>query len=96
MGVVVTPGEGPADELSSERQGRGASGSIARFGHAPAVWLFGAALAIARVGNLRRIHLQLQLTELRTEAGIYTYTVYLRVPEEALWERIQKRLVAEP
>eukprot|EP00008_Paramoeba_atlantica_P011607 CAMPEP_0201481252 /NCGR_PEP_ID=MMETSP0151_2-20130828/5539_1 /ASSEMBLY_ACC=CAM_ASM_000257 /TAXON_ID=200890 /ORGANISM="Paramoeba atlantica, Strain 621/1 / CCAP 1560/9" /LENGTH=218 /DNA_ID=CAMNT_0047863351 /DNA_START=90 /DNA_END=746 /DNA_ORIENTATION=- len=30
------------------------------------------------------------------KVGIYTYTVYLRVPDELLWSRILQRLKAEP
>jgi len=38
-----------------------------------------------------------QLQALREEAGIFVYTVYLRVASDnLLWERIQTRLVKEP
>mmetsp|Transcript_31857 Transcript_31857/g.49861 ORF Transcript_31857/g.49861 Transcript_31857/m.49861 type:complete len:221 (-) Transcript_31857:89-751(-) len=37
-----------------------------------------------------------QLNYLREKAGIVVYTVYLKVPQELLWERIQTRLRREP
>tara|TARA_R110002050_G_scaffold143369_1_gene268557 strand:- start:36 stop:437 length:402 start_codon:yes stop_codon:yes gene_type:complete len=49
-----------------------------------------------RNGQLLEPIIREQLNELRTEAGIFTYTVYLRVPSDLLWQRIQQRLLAEP
>jgi len=47
-------------------------------------------------GNLLEPLILEQLKELRESAGIYIYTVYLRVQDDLLWDRIQSRLLLEP
>ena len=47
MSTVLTPGQGPADELPAGHADHAASGSIGRLAGAPGVWLFVVALAVA-------------------------------------------------
>lgn len=49
-----------------------------------------------RDGHLLSPLIAAQLDELREQAGIQIFTVYLKTKPELLWERIQKRLSDEP